>query len=119
MEVRIAGEGIRSCEEAAQDMDDFKVEVSKVEKPPCLTVVEVLWLMEVCQILVVCKDLDGERGTMEIVSPGFQSVDDCKELSVIDVVVLFCRDKQLGEVGTGMPIAIGVCLEEDGTRGVL
>ena len=64
---------------------------------------------------MVSEDLDGEWGAIEVVSPGLQGTDDCEELLVIDVIVLFSRDEQLGEVGTGMPIAIGICLEEDGT----
>ena len=38
--------------------------------------VEVLGLIEVCQVLVICKDLDGEGGAMEVVSPALQGVDD-------------------------------------------
>ena len=78
--------------------------------------VDVLGLMEVYQVLVICEDLDREGGTMEIMSPGFQGVDDGKELSVIDVIIAFCWDERLGEVGAGVPIAIGVGLEEDGQR---
>ena len=77
--------------------------------------IEVLCLMKVCQVLVVGEDLDGEGGSVEVVSPGFQSMDDCKELLVIDVVVSFSRDERLGKVGTGMPVAVSVHLEEDGT----
>ena len=68
--------------------------------------VQVLGLTEVCQVLVVCKDLDGEGGSVKIVSPGFQSVDDCEEFSVVDVIVSFSRDERLREVGTGMPITV-------------
>jgi hypothetical protein len=39
-----------------------------------------------------------------------------EEFSVIDVIVSFCGSKGLGKIGRGMPIAIGVRLEEDGTR---
>ena len=45
--------------------------------------------MEVCQVFVICEDLDGKGRTMEVVPPGFQGVDDGKELSVIDVVIAF------------------------------
>ena len=45
-------------------MDDLEIKVSKVEQPLCLVAVEVLGLMEVCQVLIVSKDLNGERGTM-------------------------------------------------------
>ena len=49
--------------------------------------------MEIHQVLVVGEDLDGEKGTIEIVSPGFQGMDDGEELSVIDIVVSFGRDE--------------------------
>ena len=49
--------------------------------------VKILDLTEVCQVLVVSKDLDGEGGSMKVVPPGFQGTDDGKELTVIDVVV--------------------------------
>ena len=45
--------------------------------------------MEVCQVLVVSEDLDEEGGSVEVVSSGLQSADDCKEFMVIDVVVSF------------------------------
>ena len=55
--------------------------------------VKVLGLTEVCQVLVVRKDLDGEGGSMEVVSPGLQGMDDGKEFSVVDIIVLFYGDK--------------------------
>ena len=51
-------------------------------------------------------------------SPGLQGTDDCKEFSVIDVIVTFCWDERLREIRAGVPIAIGVGLEEDGARGI-
>ena len=74
-------------------MDDSQIEICKIKQPSCLATIEVLCLMEVCQILVVHEDLDGEGGSMEIVSPGFQDADDCEEFSVIDIIVSFCRDE--------------------------
>ena len=55
---------------------------------------------------------------MEIVSPRFQSTDDSKEVSVIDVIVLLCQNEGLGEIGTRVSVTIRVSLE-DGIRGVL
>ena len=49
--------------------------------------------MEVCQVFVICKDLDGEGGTMEIMSPRLQSTDDGEELFVVDVIISFGRDE--------------------------
>ena len=76
-------------------------------------------MTEVHQVLVICEDLDGKGGSVEIVSPGFQSMDDREELLVIDVVVPFCRDEQLREIEAGVPVAIQVGLEEDGIRSIL
>ena len=77
----------------AWDMDDFEVKIGRVEQPACLSTVEVLCLTEIHKVLVVCKDLDEEGGSMEIMSPGFQGVNDGEQLLVIDVIVLFSRDE--------------------------
>ena len=70
MEIRAAGEDIRSGKEVARDMDDFEVKISKVKQPPCLATVKILGLTEVSQVFVVSEDLDGKRGSMEVVLPG-------------------------------------------------
>ena len=61
----MVGEGVWSGKEAARNMDDLEVEVCEVEQPLSLRVVEVLGLMEVHQVLVICENLDGKRGSME------------------------------------------------------
>ena len=58
-----------------------------------MSVVEVLGLIEICQVLVVGEDLDGEGESVEVMSSGFQGVDDCEEFPVIDVIILFCGDE--------------------------
>ena len=45
-------------------------------------------------------------------------MDDGKEFSVVNVVVLFRWGKGLGEVGTRMPFAVRVGLEKNGTGGI-
>ena len=119
MKVRAVGKGVRPGKETAWDMDDLQIEICKVKQPSCLATIKVLRLMEVCQVLVIHEDLDGEGGSMEIVSLGYQSMDDCEEFSVVDVIVSFHRNEQLREVGTGMPVVIRVGLEEDSARGIL
>ena len=47
-------------------------------------------MSEVGKVFVVGKDLDRERGTMEVVSEGFKRADDCEEFAVVDVIVSFC-----------------------------
>ena len=68
--------------------------------------VKVLGLTEVHQVLVVDEDLDGEGRSVEVMSPGLQGMNNGKELPVIDVIILLCGDKQLEEVGAGVPFAI-------------
>ena len=95
MEVRAAEDSIRSSKETTWYMDDFEVKISKVKQPSCLTTIEVLCLTEIRQVLVVSEDLDGEGGAMEVMPPGLQGMDDCEELSVVDIVVAFRRNEQL------------------------
>ena len=54
------GEGVGSSEEATQNMNDFEIKISKVKHPSGLAAVEILGLMEACQVLVIGEDLDGE-----------------------------------------------------------
>ena len=89
----MTGEGIGSSKEMAWDMDDFEIKIGKVEQPLDLLAVKVLGLTEVCQVLMVSEDLDMEGGSMEIMSSGFQGSDNCKEFTVVDVVVLFSWNK--------------------------
>ena len=84
-----------------------------------LAAVERLGLAEISKVLVVGEDLYGEWGTMKIVAPRFQGADDGKEFAVIDIVIPFSGGEGLREVGAGMPVAIGVSLEENGARCVL
>ena len=46
--------------------------------------------MEICEILVIREGLDWERGTVEVVSPRFQGMDDSEKFVVVDVIVSFC-----------------------------
>ena len=55
--------------------------------------VKILGLTEIRQVLVVSEDLDGKRGSMEIVSPRLQGTDSGKEFPVIDVIVSLCWDE--------------------------
>ena len=55
---------------------------------------------------MIDENLDGEGGTVEVMSPGFEGMDDCQEFSVIDIIVPFHWGEGLREVRTGMPFAI-------------
>ena len=64
---------------------------------------------------MISENLDGKRGTMEVMSPGFEGTDYCQEFAVIDIVVVFHQREGLRKVETGVPFAIRVSLEEDST----
>ena len=68
-------------------MDHSQIKVGKVDEPAGLSSVEVLGGTEVGEVFVVGEDLDGEGGSMEVVSPRFQGTDDSEEFSVINVIV--------------------------------
>ena len=36
---------------------------------------------------MISKDLDRERGAMEVMAPGFQGMDNHKEFLVVDIIV--------------------------------
>ena len=84
------GESIWSGKKTVRDVDDFEIKISKVKQLPSLTAVEILDLLNVCQVLVVCKDLDAEGRPMEMVSPEFQHMNDGKEFLIVDVIVPLC-----------------------------
>ena len=109
-EIRAAGEGIWACKKLSWDVDHFQIKVSKVDEPAGLSTIEGLGGTEVGEVFMVSEDLYRERGSVEVVSPGFQGMNDTKEFSVVDVVVSFCRGERLGEVGTGVPFTIQVSL---------
>ena len=95
-------------------MDHSEVEIHQVKEPMGLSAVQCLGFVEVRQVFVIGEDLDGEGGTMEVMSPGFEGTDDSQEFSVVNIIVPFCWGEGLREVGTGMPFAIRVSLEKDG-----
>ena len=55
---------------------------------------------------MIGENLDGEGGTVEVMSPGFEGMDDCQEFTVINIIVLFRQGEGLREVRTGMTFAI-------------
>ena len=73
-------------------------------------------LTEVGKVLMVGKDLYRERGTVEVVAPRFQGANNGEKFATIDIIVTLGGGEGLGEVGTRMPVAVGIGLKEDGAR---
>ena len=59
---------------------------------------------------MVGEDLDHGGGAEEVVMLGIEGSHNGKQLSVIDVVVAFCRAKCLGQIGARAPLVIDVFL---------
>ena len=68
---------------------------------------------------MVGEDLYRKRGPMEVVSPGLQGANDGEKFAIIDIVVPLGGGERLRQVGTWMPVAVGVGLEEDGAGRML
>ena len=115
-EVGSARKGVGASEKFPGDVDHFQVKVGEVNEPTCLAVVERLGLAKIGKVLVVSENLYWEGGAMEVVAPRLQGTNDGKEFAVVDVVVAFGWGEGLGEVGTRVPVTIGIGLEEDGAR---
>ena len=99
-------------------MNNFQVKIGQVKEPSGLAFVQFLGLTEICQVLVVGKHLYWERRTKEIVSSRFQGSDNSQEFPIVNVIVLFCSNEQLEEVGAGVPFTVGANLEEDSPRSI-
>ena len=54
---------------------------------------------------------------MNILAPFCESEDNRKEFAIVNIIVSFSGEKSTGEVGAGMEIAVGICLEKDSAHG--
>ena len=73
---------------------------------------KILGLFEIPQVLVVCNYCYRMFHTSEVVTPFLQGLDDSKELSIVDGIVLFGRRKGGRMVSTGVKVSVGVFLHE-------
>jgi hypothetical protein len=73
-----ARKGIRAGECRPRDMGDLEIKVGEVKKPTGLTTVQMLGTTKEGEVLVICKNLDSERGTTKVLMPGFEGTDDGK-----------------------------------------
>ena len=88
------------------------------EQPPLsLLASEILGLFEIFQILVVCDYNHQVFSSGEVVLPFLQSLNNSKEFSIIDVVVLFHQGEGGGMISAGVEIPIRVFLHQHSPRG--
>ena len=93
--IRVVRECVWGTEVLSWNVGKAKIILREVKEPVSLTLVEFLGLAEVCEIFVVSEYLDSGWGSKEIVSPGIEGSHDCKEFSVIDIVVVLSWAERL------------------------
>ena len=59
---------------------------------------------------MIGKNLDWEGGTVEVVTPRFESANNSEEFTIINVIVSFRWGERLGEIGARMPVFINIGL---------
>ena len=56
-------------------------------------------VLDIEEVFVVGDNGDRVRGSLDVLFSFLKCEDDGKEFTIIDVIVLFCRDKCLREIG--------------------
>jgi hypothetical protein len=72
---------------------------------------------EIDKVIVICPDFKGFRVPFKVMAKGFKGMDDGEELFVMNIIILFSREEQLGEVSNGVPMVKKVGLFENCTHG--
>ena len=70
-------------------MGELEVKVCQVYKPASLSAGEMLGLAEISEVFIVSEDLYWKRGSLKVVVPHLQGIDDSEEFSVVDIIVSF------------------------------
>ena len=78
---------IRFGAESTETETDDEVELRKVFRPSDLAAGEKFGCGKIFQVFVVHDDVDCFGGTFEIVAPGLESFENCKQFFVMDIIV--------------------------------
>ena len=85
--VPMASEAIRLCSEASRAEADGKVELGEVLRPAGLTAGQDLGAGEILQVLVISDHIDQRGGTLKVVSPVLEGLEDGQQLLVMGIIV--------------------------------
>ena len=78
---------------------------------------KILGLFEISQILMIRYHGYRVFCASEVMAPFFQGLDDCKEFSIIDIVVSFSRREGGRTISTRVEVSVKVLLHEYSSRG--
>ena len=66
---------------------------------------------------MIGEESDRVTGALEVVAPMIQSMDDCKQLVIVDVIVTFGRGECCRNISTQMEVSITVALHKNSPTG--
>jgi hypothetical protein len=89
VKVLSSGKEVGNSVHVTRDVGQFIVEVLEVLDPAGLSAGDLLWLVEVLEVLVVGTDLNGIRGSEEERSTTFEPEQYGGQFFVVGVIVLF------------------------------
>ena len=104
--VPMVSEGIGLCSEASRAEADGEVELGEVLRPAGLTAGQDLGAGEILQVLVVGDHIDQRGGTLEVVSPVLEGLEDGQELLVMGIIVQLRGGQSLQIVSDGSELRI-------------
>ena len=76
-------------------MDEMKVKILEEHHPVGLMTREFLGLTEVSQVFVIGEQSDGMSRSLQIMMPMFESVNDGKQLPIVNVIILLSGRERL------------------------
>ena len=117
--VPTASEGIGLCSEASRAEADGKVELGEVLRPAGLTAGQDLGAGEILQVLVVSDHIDWRGGTLEVVLPVLEGLEDGQELLVMGIIVQLRGGQSLRIVSNGSELRIGTNNGQNAGNGIV
>ena len=114
VDVPLSSQQVRLCTQASGPETDDHVEGREKFRPVHLSMIEHLCHQEVFEVLVIGSDSEFSWQSFKVVIPIFKSLYDCKELLVINLVVLFEHAYCLRSVYYKVPkTVVSLLLRED------
>ena len=117
--VPTASEGIGLCSEASRAEADGEVELGEVLRPAGLTAGQDLGAGEILQVLVVSDHIDRRGGTLEVVLPVLEGLEDGQELLVMGIIVQLRGGQSLRIVSNGSELRIGTNNGQNAGNGIV
>jgi hypothetical protein len=100
-------------------VNDLKVIFSESIDSPSHLAVDLLWVSVVCKICVIREDLDGNDSVCEERSPLFEAKDKGSELSIPNIIILFCLIEGSRGISNHPSFPAFISLKQHCSEGVL